>query len=91
MPKEYPLELNNWGEDDYIVGCKGHHAIIEFEQAIASESQFQGWPLGKPVHEWLKAVPHAERGTLYVNVNKDTKGAFPATVAYEDHDYQSQS
>ena len=88
MAREYALELNNWGEDDCIIGCKGHHPIDDYDQAIIDDEMVRDLPLGKPVHQWLKAVPHGERGTIYANATKDTKGAFPATLAYEDHDYR---
>lgn len=90
MPNNYPLKPESWGEDDYIVGSKGHHDIHEFMVAVREE--FDDWSLAEPCHEWLKAVPCSKTGGVtYARATPDTRGAFPATVAYEaygDEQYQ---
>ncbi|GAB0154596.1 hypothetical protein [Marinobacterium sp. BA1] len=80
--KQHPLKIENWGTNTYIVGSKGHHNIDEF---MAKVREFgYDWPLGKPTHEWLKAVPNnTEGGVIYAVCMQSTRGAFPATVARE--------
>lgn len=78
----HPLMVENWGGDVYIVGSKGHHDPDEFMRQV-HEDGFD-WPLGKPQHEWLKAVPNnSDGGTTYAVCAESTRGAFPATVARE--------
>lgn len=80
MPKKYPLEIENWGEDTYIVGSRGHHDKEQFMLAVRSAGY--DWPMGNPTHEWLKAVPNSA-GTVFAQATPETRGAFPATVSYE--------
>lgn len=84
MAKEYSLELENWGEDVYIVGTKGHHDLNDFKAAVLACDGYNSWPLGEPVHDWYKAVPNSDGGSTYVAGAQGKKGAFPVTVCFED-------
>lgn len=90
---KYPLSVENWGGDDYIVGSKGHHCPDEF--MIQVRKAGYDWPLGHPKHEWLKAVPNnREGGVTYAVSSQATRGAFPATIAreaYGDEEYRSSA
>lgn len=77
---KYPLEIENAGEDDYIVMSRGHHDPHEFMRKVREEGF--DWPLGMPTHRWVKMTP-CRNGYLYHFVFKGTRGAFPATYAHE--------
>ena len=91
--KEYPLELNNVGEDVYILMSKGHHDPHEFMKAVCEAGD--DWPLGMPTHEWMRAIPAPKDSGflyLYVEATPGSRGAFPATYAreaYGDERYEA--
>ncbi|MBV2128204.1 hypothetical protein [Arsukibacterium indicum] len=92
--KHYPLEVYNAGHDEYIVMSKGHHDPDEFMAAV--RAQGYDWPLGNPVHKWVKCVPDStgDYSHIYVFVKQGTRGAFPATFAceaYGDEQYQGKA
>lgn len=79
MSKAYPLEIENVGEDDYIVMSRGQHDPHEFMKAVRRDYD---WPLGMPTHRWVKKTPKRD-GFSYHFVKEGTRGAFPATYAHE--------
>lgn len=82
MDKNYPLSINNVGDNTYMLLSKGHHDIHEFMKAV--RKQGYDWPLGMPEHVWLKAVPNnANGGHSYFHCKQDTTGSFPATFVSE--------
>ncbi len=82
-PRIYPLEIDNVGDDTYVVMSKGHHDPHEFMRAVRAEGY--DWPLGMPTHHWVKIVPTRldDYNFLYAFVEQGVKGAFPATYAHE--------
>lgn len=78
--KTYPLEIENAGDDTYIVMSRGHHDPHEFMREVREEGY--DWPLGMPSHRWVKQTP-ARDGFSYHFVKEGTRGAFPATYAHE--------
>lgn len=88
----YPLEVENVGEDTYILMSKGHHDVHEFMRAVRADYQ---WPLGMPTHEWMRAIPAPKNSgyrCLYVEATPHARGAFPATYvreAYNEDRYES--
>ncbi len=85
MSKQYPLEIQNTGGDEYQVMSKGHHDIHEFMRKVRADGY--DWPLGTPQHLWCKTTPcnTGEYTCHYNYVNKGVRGAFPVTVAHEDY------
>lgn len=85
MAKEYPLKIENWGGDYYVVGSKGHHDPDLFMAKVFAEGY--DWPLGKPVHKYFKVVPDStgEFGHIFADVEEGTRGSFPVTVSYESY------
>lgn len=83
MKARYPLCIENVGGDTYIVMSKGHHGADEFMAAVRSDGY--DWPLGVPQQVWVKSVPDStgKFHTSYVIVEKGTRGAWPATYAWE--------
>ena len=84
MPKAYPLEIENVGQDTYILMSRGHHDPHEFMRQARADGY--EWPLGMPKHFWTKRIPaHPKSGYLchYVMVPEGTRGAFPTTYAHE--------
>lgn len=77
---DYPLEIENAGDDTYIVMSRGHHDPHEFMSKVRAEGY--GWPLGMPTHHCVKMTPTRD-GFRYHFVEKGTRGAFPATYAHE--------
>lgn len=80
---DYSLQIQNVGDDTYIVMSKGHHAPATFMQAVRDYGL--DWPLGMPSHHWVKITPcrcgqHTRHYTL---LDKPVRGAFPATYAHE--------
>ena len=81
--RRYPLDVENVGEDTYILMSKGHHDVHEFMRAVRAD---YSWPLGMPTHEWMRAIPApANSGyrCLYVEAKPGARGAFPATYVRE--------
>lgn len=79
----HPLEIQNAGSDTYIVMSKGHHDPDEFMSAVRDAGY--DWPLGNPEHKWVKTIPDStgEFYCRYAFVPAGTKGAWPATFAWE--------
>lgn len=93
-PKLYPLEPFSVGEDTYIVISKGHHDVHQFMKAVR---EHWNWPLGMPIHIWMKTMP-APKGSgyrcWYQPVPEGTLGAWPCTYvheAYHEDSYEAQS
>ncbi|VVD99906.1 hypothetical protein PIN31115_02049 [Pandoraea iniqua] len=85
MAKTYPLEIENVGDDEYIVMSRGHHDFHEFMRKVRDEGF--DWPLTMPQHKWVRRVPTRKRwmNCIYVFANEGERGAFPATYAWEAH------
>lgn len=86
MAKTYPLQIENVGEDTYIVMSRGHHDADEFMRAVRAAGY--DWSLGKPSHRWMRSVPTRKEGyrCLYVEANEGARGAWPATYAHESYE-----
>lgn len=91
---EYPLSIENVGEDTYIVMSRGHHDPAAFMAAVREAGY--DWPLGAPTHHWVRATP-APAGSgyrcFYNLSDKPGRGAFPATYAHEaygDDQYEAR-
>jgi len=80
MKFDYPIEIENAGDDTYIVMSRGHHDPHEFMRKVREDGY--DWPLGMPTHHWVKMTPVPD-GYRYHFVIKGTRGAFPATYAHE--------
>lgn len=85
MTKHYPLEIENVGEDTYILLSKGHHDIHDFMKRVRGDGY--DWPLGVPTHCYMKTVPTKDEGFTcrYEPVLKGVRGAWPCTQAIEDY------
>lgn len=83
----YPLEIQNVGEDTYIVMSKGHHDPADFMAAVRADGY--DWPLGMPSHKWVKTVPCGSSCGMhhchYVLSDVPRKGWWPATYAHESY------
>lgn len=80
--RKYPLDIQNVGEDTYIVMSKGHHDFDAFMAAVRVDYD---WPLGPPKHMWMRAIPTKQpyMRCLYVHAEPNTRGAFPCTYSWE--------
>jgi len=78
--RNYPLEIENVGDDTYIVMSRGHHDLSEFMREAVKT--YPGWQLGGPEQVWCKTTP-ARDGRRYHFVNQKTRGAWPATYCWE--------
>lgn len=91
MAKSYPLDIQNVGDDTYIVMSKGHHDPDEFMRAVREAGY--DWPLGKPEHKWVKATPCppscGEHTCHYTIEDEHRPGRFPATYAWEHYELPS--
>lgn len=93
--RRYPLNVENVGEDTYILMSRGHHDVHEFMRAVRADGYT--WPLGMPTHEWMRAIPAPKDSgyrCLYVEAKPGTSGAFPATYvreAYGEDRYEAQA
>ena len=91
----YKLEVENVGEDTYILMSRGHHDVHEFMRVVRADGYT--WPLGMPTHEWMRAIPATKDSgyrCLYVEAKPHTRGAFPATYAreaYGEDRYEAQA
>lgn len=93
MAERYPLEIENIGEDVYILMSRGHHDIHAFMREVR---ELYNWPLGVPQHIWMKTRP-ARPGSgyrcFYDVVPQGTRGAWPAThvqEAWGDDSYEAR-
>lgn len=79
----YPLDIENVGDDTYIVMSRGHHDPHAFMRAVREAGY--DWPLGVPTHHWVKATPCrcGQHTKHYALLDKPVRGAFPATYAHE--------
>lgn len=93
--RRYPLNVENVGEDTYILMSRGHHDVHEFMRAVRADGYT--WPLGMPTHEWMRAIPAPKDSgyrCLYVEAKPHARGAFPATYAreaYGEDRYEAQA
>lgn len=92
MADKYPLDIENIGEDVYVLMSRGHHDVHEFMKKVREEGY--DWPLGMPKHIWMKTTPSRDPGynCWYNVVPRGTKGAWPAThvqEAWGDESYES--
>lgn len=88
--KKYDLEIENVGEDTYMVMSRGHHNSDMFMEEVRKHYD---WPLGYPEHLWVKATPDStgNRSCLYHFVNSNVRGSFPVTFsteAYGQYSYE---
>ncbi|MCH4243727.1 hypothetical protein [Acinetobacter gerneri] len=86
--KEYPLNIENWGEDCYMLVSKGHHDIDTFKAKCKEEYKYHAECLDvykcPCEHLWYKTIPNKEYVSGYnVPVPEGTRGAFPVTVWWE--------
>jgi hypothetical protein len=87
--KTYPLEIENCGEDTYILRSKGHHDPDEFMRAVRADGY--DWPMGYPRHVWCKTVPVPSGNTdecgyydaIYAIVPQGARGSYPITISQE--------
>lgn len=82
---KYPLELENWGDDTYLVVSRGHHDLNLFKKHVNEEYDSFGNFFEVGYHTYFKAIPSNSiySNCLYIQCSKNTRGAFPATVAQE--------
>ena len=91
--KTYPLEIENVGDDTYILMSRGHHDVEAFMRQVRDDGY--DWPLGMPTHHWVKVVPcrcRQAHTNHYEFVEQSVRGAFPATFsheAYGEHRYEA--
>lgn len=82
--RHYPLAIESWGSDRYMVVSRGHHDCEAFKAAALAECCTAAEFLYKgsyPVqHLWYKATPRDGYVAWYSPVPQGTRGAFPATV-----------
>ena len=81
--QQHPLDIESVGGDTYIVMSKGHHDLETFIEK--AHEMYPDWHLGGAQHKWCKTVPDRS-GNLacrYVFVEPGTRGAWPATYAWE--------
>ncbi|WP_157683063.1 hypothetical protein [Burkholderia ubonensis] len=78
MAKDYPIEIENVGDETYIVMSRGHHDVHEFMRQVRADGY--SWPLGMPQHVWMRAVPSRDPFVIcrYVESSEGARGAFPS-------------
>ena len=83
--KTYPMVLENWGDDTYMVISRGHHDLDKFKKHVNEEYEEWGDFFEVAYHSYFKATPSKNpySSCYYTPCTKDTRGAFPATVAQE--------
>ncbi|HGO6110824.1 TPA: hypothetical protein ACK3RV_005679, partial [Burkholderia cepacia] len=83
MAREYPLEIENVGDDVYMLMSAGHHDPHVFMRHARSEGY--DCPLGMPTHQWVKRTPAkgGDHSCWYHIVPEGARGAFPAPYAHE--------
>ena len=82
MPRKYKLEIEDWSIECACFASRGHH---DFDEFTAELRRVQAPELKQPKHVYMKTVPcnTGEYECIYSPANKDTRGAFPATIATE--------
>lgn len=83
--KNYPLILENWGEDEYLIISRGHHDLEEFRKEVNKDYEELGNFFEDAYHTYFKATPRDGYVAWYTQCTKETRGAFPATVAQEGY------
>lgn len=80
--KQYNLEIENIGEDTYMLISKGHHDKDVFMKEVFNS---YNWPLGNPQHIWMRTVPtrNLNYAYLFVEAKPNSRGAFPVTFVRE--------
>lgn len=82
--KIYELDVQNWGDDVYMLASKGHHDIDKFKAECFDEYEDIAAALKNcecPFeHLWYKAVPRDGWNSFYAPVEKGCRGSFPVTV-----------
>lgn len=81
--KNYPLEIENIGDDIYTLMSRGHHDPHEFMRKVREEGYT--WPLGMPTHLWFRTTPDStgDHVCIYSEAKPGSRGAFPVTYATE--------
>lgn len=79
------IDIENCGEDVYILRAKGHHDLHEFMRQVRAEGY--SWPLGMPEHRYQRTVPTRKDGynCIYAFANKGDRGAYPVTYVTEGY------
>lgn len=87
--KKYKLDVENWGDEKYMLVSRGHHNIEEFKgkcredyEAFMSALDHEKSPCACE-HLWFKAVPKTGYIAFYTPSRKGVRGAFPATVWWQ--------
>lgn len=90
MAKEYPMKIENVGDDVYCLFSRGHHDVDAFMREVRKNYD---WPLGMPEHIWMRAVPGdgpLGRCMLLHEAEANSRGAFPVTCVVEEFDQARQ-
>lgn len=79
----YPLDVESVGGDTYIVMSRGHHDLTAFMAKVNED--YSSWNMKNPKHVWCKTVPDrtGQLNSRYAFVEAGTRGAWPATYAWE--------
>jgi len=86
--KKYQLDIENWGDDRYMLASKGHHDIEAFKAECIKEYGHIGECLRRNEcpceHLWYKRIPFKDGyENYYVPVWEGARGAVPVTVWWE--------
>lgn len=86
--KNYPLNIENWGDDRLMLVSRGHHNIDNFKAECKKEYEHLSECLEayeSPCEQlWYKTIPNKDCvGGYNIPVSEGTRGAFPATVWWE--------
>lgn len=86
------IDIENIGEDLYVLIARGHHDVHEFMRTVRAEGY--DWPLGMPQHLYFRAVPTRNPNwtCAYVPAVKGSRGAYPVThvqEAWDDDSYEA--
>ena len=81
--EHYPLELENWGEDTYLVVSLGHHDLEAFTNLVKQEYSEWGDFFESAYHGYYKQESRAGYDSWYTPCCPTTEGAIPATIAQE--------
>lgn len=69
--KNYPLILENWGEDECLIISRGHHDLDEFKKKSAKSMKSGAISLKMPTT--LISKQHLEMGILLGTLNAQKK------------------